>query len=76
LDVKHFADPFMRWDDNRIVVLFNNFYNFNIIIDAIEIKNETHTDNGKQCDEIIHEAKIYLKINKPKFKKYTYDTIL
>lgn len=31
-DVKHFVDPNMRWDDDRICLLFNNFYNFKLYV--------------------------------------------
>ena len=58
-DVDHFIDPFMKWGDNRIILLFNNFYNFNIIPDTI--KNQTLSVNHK----------IYIKQNKPKYKLYS-----
>lgn len=31
-DVKHFVDPIMRWNDDRICLLFNNFYNFKLYV--------------------------------------------
>lgn len=63
-DINHYVDDNIKWDDNRIIFLFENFYNFKV--------SEKTLGNVRQVETINIETTTYLTTNKINAEIYSF----